>query len=119
MSKIWSFANCESIPELLKICQVFVLENFEELSKENAFYIALGRTDFINILKHDDLAVYNEETIFRAITKWAEINGPQDVMEMFDHLRVVYLSEEFKTNILTPHPFYKSFLEARYVNYLR
>lgn len=113
-----SFANRESLPDMLEACQDFVLENFETLSRDNAFYDGLEKTDFINFLQNDDLAVFDEQTVFRAIVKWSEINRPQDATELFAHLRVGCLSEEFKTSTLNRHPVYKSFLEARYISQL-
>ncbi len=103
--KIRKFARDANWTDIRAACDRFIIDNFEEVSREDTFYKTISKTDFANFLTLDELTIWDEETIYRSIEKWAQHRGLGDLEELCSHIRIDQLKEFFsrKCRNLSPH----------------
>ncbi len=69
--KVKRFAERANLSELKAVCEIFIIEHFEELSKEEQFCTDLKPSETEHYLSLDELGVWNEDTVLHMIDKWA------------------------------------------------
>ncbi|XP_043911358.1 kelch-like protein 10 [Protopterus annectens] len=74
---IKKFADCYYCPELTQKASLFILHNFEEMTKVSIEFLQLSALEFEEIIENDELNVKKEEVVFEAIIKWISYD-PQD-----------------------------------------
>lgn len=90
-------SNQLSLLEPNKNCLKFIIANFMEISQQKEF-IRIPATDFMDILRNDQLKVPNEEFIFCAFLKWI-YKCPDYVIGSTPQQQVIVTKEI--TNVLT------------------
>ncbi len=113
--KIREFARELNLPEISGACERFIITNFDYVSREDAFYLSISITDFTHFLSLDELTVWNEETIVRAIEKWAQHRGHGDLEELCGHIRIDQLKEDFLKGMSESGSPCKPFIRERFV----
>ncbi len=119
--RIRKFASDGNIKELLEVCNRFIIDNFEEVIKDeedNEFYSSISKEEFTNYLSLDDLVIWNEDTTVRAIEKWVKLRGRDNLQDLSAHIRVDQLSPDCLKETLEFESPFKDFIEARCVPFI-
>ncbi len=114
--KVKRFAKRANLNELKADCETFIIEHFEDFSREEQFYTDGAPSDIDHYISLDELGVWNEDTVLRMIEKWASMRGPhgQDAaIEFARHLRPDRLSEDCVDNAVSSGSLTKPFLASR------
>ncbi len=113
--KIREFARDANWTDISAACDRFIIDNFEEVSREDKFYKTISKTDFANFLTLDELTVWDEETICRSIEKWAQHRGLGDLEELCSHIRIDHLKGTFLKEMSESESPCKSLIQTRFV----
>ncbi len=114
--KVKRFAELANLSELKAVCETFIVECFEDLSKEEQFCTDLKPSEMEHYLLLDEQGVWNEDTVLRMIEKWASMRGPSgpgEAVELARHLRVDRLSDDCVKNAVNSSSLTKTFLVGR------
>ncbi len=117
--RIRKFASDGNITELVEVCNRFIIDNFEEVIKDeedNEFYSSISKEEFNNYLSLDDLVIWNEDTTVRAIEKWVKLRGRDNLEELSAHIRVDQLSPECLKKTLNSESSCKELIQTRCVS---
>ncbi len=71
VTKVKRFVTRADLNELKASCETFIIEHFEELSREEQFYTSVTPLEMDHYLSLDELGVWNEDTALHVIDKWA------------------------------------------------
>ncbi|XP_078371891.1 kelch-like protein 7 [Oculina patagonica] len=96
-------------PELEKRARNFVFENFMDVTQSDDF-LNLSVTQVEKWVSSDDIIVKGEEEVFQVILKWTERDESRkhrSFLELFRHIRLVYVSRNYVFNVILPHPLVK------------
>ena len=106
--KAYYSAERYQCPELQKTARDFTFANFMDVTKSDDF-LNLSVTQVEEWISSDDIAVKAEEEVFQVIVKWMEKaeRREQSFLELFRHVRLVYVSRNFVFDVILPHPFVK------------
>ncbi len=114
--KVKRFAEHANLRDLKAVCETFIIEHFEDLSREERFYTDVTPTEMDYYLSLDELGVWNEDTVLHAIDNWASLRGPsvpREAVELARHLRVYRLSNDCFKNAVNSSSLTKTFLVGR------
>ncbi len=114
--KVKRFAECANLSELKAVCETFIIEHFEELSREEQFYTNVTPLEMDHYLSLDELGVWNEDTLLHVIDKWASMRGKHRQDEAFEfarHLRSDRLSANCVNKAMNSGSLTKPFLTSR------
>ncbi len=114
--KVKRFAERANLSELKAVCETFIIEHFEELSREEQFYTSVTPLEMDHYLSLDELGVWNEDTALYVIDKWASMRGKQgqdEAIEFARHLRPDRLSANCVNNAMNSGSQTKPFLTSR------
>ena len=97
--------QCE---EVKKGAKNFILANFEAVGKSEDF-LNLSIEQIKEWIASDEIIVKAEEMIFEVIVGWTERNESrkQHFLNLFNHLRCVYVSRDYLFKVILPHPLVK------------
>ncbi len=116
VTKVKRFATRTDLSELKAACETYIIEHFEEMSREEHFYIDATPSEMDHYLSLDELGVWNEDTVLHSIDNWASLRGlygQDDAIEFARHLRVDRLSEDCVNNAVSWGSVTKPFLPSR------
>ncbi len=114
--KVKRLAERANLSELMAVCETFIIEHFEDLSREEQFYTDVTAAEMDFYLSLDELGVWNEDTVLHAIDNWASLRGPSgpgEAVELARHLRVDRLSNDCFKNAVNSSSLTKTFLVGR------
>ncbi len=114
--KVKRFAERANLCELKAVCETFIIEHVEELSREEQFYTDLTPSEIDFYLSLDELGVWNEDTVLHMIDKWVSMrgsSGQDEAVELARHLRVDRLSDDCVKNAVNSGSLTKPFLASR------
>ncbi len=117
--KVKRFAERANLSELKVTCETFIIEHFEDLSREKQFYTDTKPSEMEHYLSLDELGVWNEDTVLHAIDNWASLRGPHgqdEAVKLIKHLRPDRLSDYCVQNAVKSESVAKSFIESRYLH---
>ncbi len=118
--KVKRLAQRANLSKLMAVCETFIIEHFEDLSKEEQFYTDLKPSEMDHYLSLDELGVWNEDTVLHAIDNWASLRGPSgpgEAVELARHLRVASLSDDCVKNAVKSGSLTIPFLKRRYLQF--
>ncbi|XP_078370447.1 kelch-like protein 7 [Oculina patagonica] len=107
--KAYYFAERYQCPELQKSARDLTFANFMDVTQSDAF-LDLSVTQVVEWVSSDDITVKAEEEVFQVIVKWMERDESrkhQNFLELFCHIRLIYVSRSFVFNVILPHPLVK------------
>ncbi len=116
VTNIKRFAERANLSELKAACETFIIEHFEDMSREEQFYMDATPSEMDHYLSLDELGVWNEDTVLHSIDNWASLRGPDGQDEAIGfarHLRVDRLSEDCVKNAMNSGSLTKPFLTSR------
>ncbi|KAL9972536.1 hypothetical protein ACROYT_G018863 [Oculina patagonica] len=108
--KAYYFAERYQCPELQKSARDFTFANFIDVTQSNDF-LNLSVTQVEEWILSDDIILKGEEEVFQVIVKWMERDENrkhQSFLELFHHVRLVYVSRSYIFNVILPHPLVKN-----------
>ncbi len=114
--KVKRFAERANPSELKAVCETFIIEHFEELSREDHFYTSVTPLEMDHYLSLDELGVWNEDTALHVIDKWDSMrgkHGQDEAIEVARHLRPDRLSENCVNSAINSGSLTKPFLTSR------
>ena len=108
-----SFSNCVETyyfalkyqcPELQQKTRDFIFENFMSVTESENF-LNLDMKQVEEWISNYEIRVKGEEEVFQVIVKWMERNEMQErFCELFRHVRLLYLSQNYIFDVILPHP---------------
>ena len=92
--------------ELQENARDFINANFSRVVEHEDF-LNLTISEVEEWISSDEIRVRGEEDVFQAIVKWVEQKGGgerEKFVELFRHVRLIYLSRNYVLNDILPHP---------------
>ena len=94
--------------ELQKGAREFILENFLAVAGTEDF-LNLSFEEIEEFISSDKVVVEEEEDVFRVIVKWiGNSDKEQDFFLLLRHVRCIYLSPSFVSDVILQHPLVNS-----------
>ena len=93
--------------ELQKGARDFILKNFAAVAETDDF-LNLNSKQLEEWISSDEITVEGEQNVFEIITRWTQKNGSRkqvNFLDLFRHVRCVYVSRDYLFKVILPHPF--------------
>ncbi len=116
VTKVKRFAERANLSELKAACETFIIDHFEDMSREEQFYIDATPSEMDHYLSLDGLGVWNEDTVLHSIDNLSSLRGPNgqdEAIEFGRHLRIDMLSDDCVKNAMNSGSLTKPFLTSR------
>lgn len=101
------FAMSYEWEELVKETRAFILSNFVAVAETEDF-LNLSCKQVEEWISSDEIIVDAEEKVFEIVLKWTERDESrkqQHFLDLFQHVRCVYLSRDYLFQVILAHPF--------------
>ncbi|KAL9974455.1 hypothetical protein ACROYT_G011487 [Oculina patagonica] len=102
--------RCEALE---KKASDFILANFVAVADTEDF-LNLTSTQVEEWISSDEIIIKGEEEVFEVAVKWIERNKSrnQSIVDVFRHIRFIYIARDFLFNVILSNPLMKDNLEC-------
>ncbi|KAL4227215.1 Kelch-like protein 5 [Mactra antiquata] len=93
---IWKIARAHNCSNLAQISAITIMEYFTEITQSDDFQ-KLDADEILDLIKHDDLAVTNEETVCDVVMTWVNFDPARQthLAKIIEALRLPLVSPDY------------------------
>ncbi|XP_025926963.1 kelch-like protein 10 isoform X1 [Apteryx rowi] len=113
---ICRFTDYYHCPDLRQTAYMFILHNFEEMTKVSTEFLELSVNELNDIIEKDELNVRQEDAVFEAIVKWISHdpqNRKQYISDLLRKVRLALMHAEYFMNNVKVHDYVKDSEECK------